>query len=97
MIFLVAGGSMIFGAVGRAVRADAGRGELRCATWRIALGNTTLRDEEFLFPHEVARREQVEEKAQERQESAEAGLPKCRAIRRLRSLRAWRLRTPPED
>ena len=72
VIFSVAGGSMIFGAVGAlfavptlavvnsVVRYLAGRG------WEHDPG---LRDEEFLFPHEVARREQAEEKAQERQES----------------------------
>ena len=72
VIFSVAGGSMIFGAVGAlfavptlavvnsVVRYLANRG------WEHDPG---LRDEEFLFPHEVARREQAEEKAQERQES----------------------------
>ena len=72
VIFSVAGGSMIFGAVGAlfavptlavvnsVVRYLADRG------WEHDPG---LRDEEFLFPHEVARREQAEEKAQERQES----------------------------
>lgn len=71
VIFSVAGGSMIFGAVGAlfavptlavvnsVVRYLADRG------WEHDPG---LRDEEFLFPHEVARREQAEEKAQERQE-----------------------------
>lgn len=72
VIFSVAGGSMIFGAVGAlfavptlavvnsVVRYLADRG------WE---HDPSLRDEEFLFPHEVARREQAEEKAQERQES----------------------------
>ena len=72
VIFSVAGGSMIFGAVGAlfavptlavvnsVVRYLADRG------WE---HDPNLRDEEFLFPHEVARREQAEEKAQERQES----------------------------
>ena len=72
VIFSVAGGSMIFGAVGAlfavptlavvnsVVRYLANRG------WEHDPG---LRDEEFLFPHEVARREHAEEKAQERQES----------------------------
>ena len=72
VIFSGAGGSMIFGAVGAlfavptlavvnsVVRYLANRG------WEHDPG---LRDEEFLFPHEVARREQAEEKAQERQES----------------------------
>lgn len=72
VIFSVAGGSMIFGAVGAlfavptlavvnsVVRYLANRG------WE---HDPSLRDEEFLFPHEVARREQAEEKAQERQES----------------------------
>lgn len=72
VIFSVAGGSMIFGAVGAlfavptlavvnsVVRYLADRG------WE---HDSNLRDEEFLFPHEVARREQAEEKAQERQES----------------------------
>ena len=72
VIFSVAGGSMIFGAVGAlfavptlavvnsVVRYLANRG------WEHDPG---LRDEEFLFPHEVARREQAEEKALERQES----------------------------
>lgn len=72
VIFSVAGGSMIFGAVGAlfavptlavvnsVVRYLADRG------WEHDPG---LRDEEFLFPHEVARREHAEEKAQERQES----------------------------
>ena len=72
VIFSVAGGSMIFGAVGAlfavptlavvnsVVRYLADRG------WE---HDSSLRDEEFLFPHEVARREQAEEKAQERQES----------------------------
>ena len=72
VIFSVAGGSMIFGAVGAlfavptlavvnsVVRYLANRG------WE---HDSSLRDEEFLFPHEVARREQAEEKAQERQES----------------------------
>ena len=72
VIFSVAGGSMIFGAVGAlfavptlavvnaVVRYLADRG------WEHDPG---LRDEEFLFPHEVARREQAEEKALERQES----------------------------
>ena len=72
VIFSVAGGSMIFGAMGAlfavptlavvnsVVRYLANRG------WEHDPG---LRDEEFLFPHEVARREQAEEKAQERQES----------------------------
>lgn len=71
VIFSVAGGSMIFGAVGAlfavptlavvnsVVRYLADRG------WEHDPG---LRDEEFLFPHEVARREHAEEKAQERQE-----------------------------
>ena len=72
VIFSVAGGSMIFGAVGAlfavptlavvnsVVRYLADRG------WE---HDPSLRDEEFLFPHEVARREHAEEKAQERQES----------------------------
>ena len=72
VIFSVAGGSMIFGAVGAlfavptlavvnsVVRYLANRG------WE---HDPSLRDEEFLFPHEVARREHAEEKAQERQES----------------------------
>ena len=72
VIFSVAGGSMIFGAVGAlfavptlavvnsVVRYLADRG------WE---HDPNLRDEEFLFPHEVARREHAEEKAQERQES----------------------------
>ena len=72
VIFSVAGGSMIFGAMGAlfavptlavvnsVVRYLANRG------WEHDPG---LRDEEFLFPHEVARREHAEEKAQERQES----------------------------
>ena len=72
VIFSVAGGSMIFGAVGAlfavptlavvnsVVRYLAGRG------WE---HDPNLRDEEFLFPHEVARREQADEKAQERQKS----------------------------
>ena len=72
VIFSVAGGSMIFGAMGAlfavptlavvnsVVRYLANRG------WE---HDPSLRDEEFLFPHEVARREQAEEKAQERQES----------------------------
>lgn len=72
VIFSVAGGSMIFGAVGAlfavptlavvnsVVRYLADRG------WE---HDPNLRDEEFLIPHEVARREQAEEKAQERQES----------------------------
>ena len=72
VIFSVAGGSMIFGAMGAlfavptlavvnsVVRYLADRG------WE---HDPNLRDEEFLFPHEVARREQAEEKAQERQES----------------------------
>lgn len=72
VIFSVAGGSMIFGAMGAlfavptlavvnsVVRYLADRG------WE---HDSNLRDEEFLFPHEVARREQAEEKAQERQES----------------------------
>ena len=72
VIFSVAGGSMIFGAVGAlfavptlavvnsVVRYLAGRG------WD---HDSNLRDEEFLFPHEVARREQADEKAQERQKS----------------------------
>ena len=72
VIFSVAGGSMIFGAVGAlfavptlavvnsVVRYLADRG------WE---HDPSLRDEEFLFPHEVARREHAEEKAQEWQES----------------------------
>ena len=72
VIFSVAGGSMIFGAMGAlfavptlavvnsVVRYLANRG------WE---HDPSLRDEEFLFPHEVARREHAEEKAQERQES----------------------------
>lgn len=72
VIFSVAGGSMIFGAVGAlfavptlavvnsVVRYLADRG------WE---HDPSLRDEEFLFPHEVACREHAEEKAQERQES----------------------------
>ena len=72
VIFSVAGGSMIFGAVGAlfavptlavvnsVVRYLADRG------WE---HDPSLRDAEFLFPHEVARREHAEEKAQERQES----------------------------
>ena len=72
VIFSVAGGSMIFGAVGAlfavptlavvnsVVRYLAGRG------WE---HDPNLRDEEFLFPHEVARREQADEMAQERQKS----------------------------
>ena len=72
VIVSVAGGSMIFGAVGAlfavptlavvnsVVRYLADRG------WE---HDPSLRDEEFLFPHEVARREHAEEKAQERQES----------------------------
>ena len=72
VIFSVAGGSMIFGAVGAlfavptlavvnsVVRYLADRG------WE---HDPSLRDEEFLFPHEVARREHAEEKVQERQES----------------------------
>jgi len=71
VIFSVAGGSMIFGAVGALF-----------AVPTLAVVNAVVRylanrdwekeaprEEEFLFPHEVARREQAEEKAQERQES----------------------------
>ena len=71
VIFSVAGGSMIFGAVGALF-----------AVPTLAVVNSVVRylanrdwekeaprEEEFLFPHEVARREQAEEKAQERQES----------------------------
>ena len=72
VIFSVAGGSMIFGAVGAlfavptlAVVNSVGR-YLANRGWE---HDPSLRDEEFLFPHEVARREQAEEKAQERQES----------------------------
>ena len=79
VIFSVAGGSMIFGAVGAlfavptlavvnsVVRYLANRG------WE---HDPSLRDEEFLFPHEVARREQAEEKAQERQESVKNLAPR---------------------
>ena len=56
------------------------------------------REEEFLFPHEVARREQAEEKAQERQESVKNLASRVPSVRRLRSLRTRlpRLRTPPK-
>ena len=71
VIFSVAGGSMIFGAVGALF-----------AVPTLAVVNSVVRylanrdwekeaprEEEFLFPHELERREQAEEKAQERQES----------------------------
>ena len=68
-----------FRCCGRAVRgADASRGELGGALpggSRLQNHDPSLRDEEFLFPHEVARREHAEEKAQERQESVKSWPP----------------------
>ena len=72
VIFSVAGGSMTFGAVGALVAVPTlavVNSVVRYLADRGWEHDPSLRDEEFLFPHEVARREHAEEKAQERQES----------------------------
>ena len=72
VIFSVAGGSMIFGAVGALFAVPTLAVVNSVVRYLVDRGwehDPSLRDEEFLFPHEVARREHAEEKAQERQES----------------------------